>query len=38
MNVLKRKRRSFLFGLAGLGIGQVLPQRLARAQAAAPQG
>ena len=38
MNALKQERRSFLFGLGGLGIRQVLPQGMARAQAAAPQG
>jgi quercetin dioxygenase-like cupin family protein len=38
MNALEAKRRSFLFGLGGLGISQVLPQGMTRAQAAAPQG
>lgn len=38
MNVLEEKRRSFLFGLAGLGITQLLPQDTVKAQAAAPQG
>ena len=38
MNVLEEKRRSFLFGLAGLGFTQLLPQGTAEAQAAAPQG
>ena len=38
MNALKQERRSFLFGLGGLGISQVFPQGMARAQAAAPQG
>jgi quercetin dioxygenase-like cupin family protein len=38
MNALEKERRSFLFGLAGLGITQLLPQGAAKAQAAAPQG
>jgi quercetin dioxygenase-like cupin family protein len=38
MNALKHRRRSFLFGLGGLGISQVLPQGMARTQVAAPQG
>jgi quercetin dioxygenase-like cupin family protein len=38
MNALKQKRRSFLFGLGGLGLSQVFPQGVARAQAAAPKG
>jgi quercetin dioxygenase-like cupin family protein len=38
MNALEQKRRSFLLGLAGLGISQVLPQGMAWPQAAAPQG
>jgi quercetin dioxygenase-like cupin family protein len=38
MNALEQKRRSFLFGLAGLGISQGLPQGMILAQAAAPQG
>jgi len=35
---LKRIRRSFLLGLAGLGISQTLTQGRTAAQAAAPQG
>jgi quercetin dioxygenase-like cupin family protein len=35
---LKQLRRSFLLGLAGLGISQTLPQGQTVAQAAAPQG
>jgi quercetin dioxygenase-like cupin family protein len=35
---LKQMRRSFLLGLAGLGISQTLPQGQTAAQAAAPQG
>jgi quercetin dioxygenase-like cupin family protein len=38
MNALEQERRSFLFGLAGLGITQLLPHGAAKAQAAAPQG
>jgi quercetin dioxygenase-like cupin family protein len=38
MNALEQERRSFLFGLAGLGITQLLPQGAAKAQAAAPHG
>ncbi len=38
MNAFKQKRRSFLFGLGGLGISQALPQGEPRAQAPAPQG
>ena len=38
MNALEQKRRSFLFGLAGLGIGQVLAEGMTRAQAAVPHG
>jgi quercetin dioxygenase-like cupin family protein len=38
VNALGQKRRSFLFGLGGLGIGQVLAQPVARAQAVAPRG
>jgi quercetin dioxygenase-like cupin family protein len=38
MNVLEEKRRSFLLGLAGLGITRLLPQGTAKAHAAAPQG
>lgn len=38
MNALEHKRRSLLFGLAGLGIGQVLARGLTTAQAATPQG
>jgi len=38
MNVLEQKRRSFLFGLGGLGISQVLAQAMTRAPAAGPQG
>lgn len=35
---LKQIRRSFLLGLAGLGISQTLPHGQTTAQAAAPQG
>jgi hypothetical protein len=35
---LKQMRRSFLLGLAGLGISQTLPQGQTAARAAAPQG
>jgi quercetin dioxygenase-like cupin family protein len=38
MNALEQERRSFLFGLAGLGITQLVPQGTAKAQAAAPHG
>jgi quercetin dioxygenase-like cupin family protein len=38
MNAIEQKRRTFLFGLSGLGISQVLPQGTTQAQAAAPQG
>lgn len=38
MNVLRQKRRSFLFGLGSLGIGQLLADTAARAQAATPRG
>jgi quercetin dioxygenase-like cupin family protein len=38
MNTPEQKRRSFLSGLGGLGISQVLPQGMTQAQAAAPQG
>ncbi len=38
MNALEAKRRSFLFGLGGLGISQVLPLGMTRAQAEVPQG
>ena len=38
MNVPRRGRRSFLFGLGSLGISQILAQRMIRAQAVAPQG
>jgi quercetin dioxygenase-like cupin family protein len=38
MNTLEQKRRSFLFGMGGLGISQVLPQGMTPAQAAASQG
>jgi hypothetical protein len=38
MNALEQKRRSLVFGLGGLCISQVLPQGMARAQAATPQG
>ena len=37
MNI-RHERRSFLFGLGSLAVGQVLAQRTARAQPAAPQG
>ncbi|HYL85357.1 MAG TPA: cupin domain-containing protein [Candidatus Angelobacter sp.] len=38
MNALEQERRSFLLGLAGLGISPVLAQGMAKAQTAAPQG
>ena len=38
MNLPRQDRRSFLFGLGSLGISQMLAQRQAQAQAAAPQG
>ena len=38
MNVREPKRRSFLFGLGSLGMSQVLPQGVTRAQSTAPQG
>ena len=38
MNALEATRRSFLFGLGGLGISQVVPRGLTQAQAAASQG
>jgi quercetin dioxygenase-like cupin family protein len=38
MNALEAKRRSFLFGLGGLGISPLLPLGLTHAQAAASQG
>jgi quercetin dioxygenase-like cupin family protein len=38
MNALEQKRRSFLFGLGGLGISQVLPQGMTMPQASAPKG
>jgi quercetin dioxygenase-like cupin family protein len=38
MNALEQKRRSFLFGLGGLGMSQVLPQGIIGAEAAARQG
>jgi quercetin dioxygenase-like cupin family protein len=38
MNVLGQKRRSFLYGLGGLGVSQVLAQGMTTAQAAVPQG
>jgi len=38
MNPLEQKRRSFLFGLGGLGVSQVLAQGMTRTQAAVPQG
>jgi quercetin dioxygenase-like cupin family protein len=38
MKSLEQKRRSFLFGLGGLGISQALAQATARAQTAAPRG
>src|SRR6266853_1496867 len=38
MNALDEKRRSFLFGLAGLSVTQLLPQGAAKAQAPAPLG
>jgi len=38
MNALEQERRTFLLGLAGVGISQILPQGTPLAQAAAPQG
>jgi quercetin dioxygenase-like cupin family protein len=38
MNALEQERRSFLFGLAGLSLTQLLPQGAAKAQDAAPHG
>jgi quercetin dioxygenase-like cupin family protein len=38
MNAMDQKRRSLLFGLGALGVGQVLPQEILAAQAAARQG
>jgi quercetin dioxygenase-like cupin family protein len=38
MNAVEAKRRSFLFGLGGLGISKVLPLGLAQAQGAASRG
>lgn len=38
MNAREPKRRSFLFGLGSLGMSQVLPQAVTRAQSAAPPG
>ena len=38
MDGIERERRSLLFALGGLGVSQVLPQGLARAQSAASQG
>ena len=38
MNALEHKRRTFLFGMGGLGISQVLPQGMTPPQAAAPKG
>jgi len=38
MNALEATRRSFLFGLGGIGISQVLPLGMTLAQAEAPQG
>ena len=38
MSILKQGRRSFLVGLGGLGISQVLAQAMTRAQTVAPRG
>lgn len=38
MDACEQQRRSFLLGMAGLGISQVLPQSAMEAQAAAQQG
>jgi quercetin dioxygenase-like cupin family protein len=38
MNAIDQKRRTFLFGLGGLGISQALAQGRTRTQAATPQG
>jgi quercetin dioxygenase-like cupin family protein len=38
MNAFEQGRRTFLLGLGSLGISQVLPQGVAPAQAAPPQG
>jgi quercetin dioxygenase-like cupin family protein len=38
MNALEQERRSFLFGLAGLSVTELLPQDKAKPQAAAPHG
>lgn len=38
MNVLKPRRRSFMFGLGGLGMSQVLASSVTRAQAVASHG
>jgi quercetin dioxygenase-like cupin family protein len=38
MNAIEQKRRSFLFGLGGLGITQVLLQGMTQAQTGASQG
>jgi len=38
MKILEAKRRSFLFSLGGLGISQVLPPGMTRAQGEAPRG
>ena len=38
MNALEQKRRSFLFGMGALGIGQVFPQGILAAQTALRQG
>ena len=38
MNVLKPRRRFFMFGLGGLGMSQVLASSVTRAQAVASQG
>ena len=38
MNAREPKRRSFLFGVGCLGISEVLPQGVTRAQSTAPQG
>lgn len=38
MNVFSRERRALLFGVGGVGINQLLPQSVAWAQTAAPEG
>jgi quercetin dioxygenase-like cupin family protein len=38
MNAYEQRRRFFLLGIGGLGMSQVLPYGMTRAQGAAPQG